>query len=199
MTSREDRAWLASERHGLKAFFLLPVIAVTIAIFWLAQTAAIKVVADGGAPQWAIRTLFRSWTTNPHVLQSSEGNSVSLTVSAEPNEQIPAAPTNTSMLVFCLGNNRIAAGLVRQESVSSERGWKCRYWGAPVLVIPSWIVPSSVIAVFVGVLLLGRWRRYVSSRRYFGKRCPKCGYLLRGLPSPRCPECGTICSVEGKK
>lgn len=59
--------------------------------------------------------------------------------------------------------------------------------------------PLLAWAIFVSLLLLltggfgwsltvvlqrrKRWRR-------IEPRCPKCGYLLYGLPEPRCPECG---------
>jgi predicted amidophosphoribosyltransferase len=36
-----------------------------------------------------------------------------------------------------------------------------------------------------GILLL--FLRPTHPRR---GHCPRCGYLLRGLPEPRCPECG---------
>ena len=55
----------------------------------------------------------------------------------------------------------------------------------------TWAPTSAVLFCLLGVLLHVLYVRALRKASRIG-RCPKCGYDLEGLTSPRCPECGTV-------
>jgi len=53
----------------------------------------------------------------------------------------------------------------------------------------AFLVPATIIAV-LGCLITWDWPSWNDELSDYLK-CQRCGYLLRGLTTPRCPECGT--------
>jgi len=45
-------------------------------------------------------------------------------------------------------------------------------------------------ACLIGIILFGLLLRFLRPRADGLTRCGRCGYILKGLSTPRCPECG---------
>lgn len=85
--------------------------------------------------------------------------------------------------------------------------WAQHRWHNPLTMADFWLILDPRAAWFsiwvqvtfpIALLSVGIVRtlcyRYVSDRG----RCPKCGYLLTGLPHSTCPECGMTAKLEDR-
>ncbi|MFG0285749.1 MAG: hypothetical protein ACF8R7_15130 [Phycisphaerales bacterium JB039] len=63
-------------------------------------------------------------------------------------------------------------------------------WSEP-LCCSAPAIAGATLAVVASALAGSDWLEFRRPRGT-GRRCPHCGYDLRGLPTARCPECGKL-------
>ena len=182
-------------RRGL-ALFSLSVTVGLIVLLTYQRNKPHMLWADSRLPEWAVTIICSTVESSEALVRIGTGSEAYIEMKAvKPEDEVPPAPSAGRALMAYARGGRLALGYITISVDAHERGWRCTYSGASLLLIHIWIpiVAFALIGV-AGVVPI--WRLVLHWNRKRLGLCTRCGYPSKGLVIQRCPECGK--SFAGK-